>query len=199
MIERTPKPARAAKADARTAARDNISSMLQPGETLVRLARISGGIYWKSVAVLILALIVMTSVILFNLGLFLLLVAAIMAAHAYLTKHYLILALTDKRVLVRQGILNLDTVQLRFNRIESVELEWSIPGRLLNYSVVVLTGTGSRIAVIPFIADGPQFRKDLDERLYADENKAERVVVVGTEQAAAPVAPPPSQPPAPLE
>ncbi len=181
---------------ARASARDNVMSMLQPGETLVRLARVSNGIYWKSVAVLILALIVMTSVILFNLGVFLLLVAAIMATHAYLTKHYLILALTDKRVLVRQGILNLDTVQLRYNRIESVELEWSIPGRILSYSVVVMTGTGSRVAVVPFIADGPQFRKDLDERLYAEENRAERVVVVGQEADAPPSAPPEALPPA---
>ncbi len=162
--------------------RDSITSMLRPDERLIRVARISNGIYWKGIVLFIISLMMMTSVIIFNLGLFMMLVSIIILTHAYLTKHYLLLALTDKRVLVRQGILNLDSIQLRLNRIESVELEWTIPGRILNFSIVVMTGTGSRIAVVPFIADGPQFRKELDEMLLANEDKVERVVVVGQEK-----------------
>lgn len=142
---------------------------LRPGENLVRVARIHWGIYWKGFAVLALSLVLMLKV--FNLGAFFMIVAAITLGLAYLTKHYMLLMLTDKRMVVRHGILNLETVQMHFNRIESVEVFRPPIGRLLGYATVVITGTGSRVTGVPFIADADAFRSDIDRLMFEREEK----------------------------
>lgn len=142
---------------------------LREGETLKRVAQVHWGIYWKGFALLLLSLFLMLTV--FNLGAFFLLVAAVVLSFAYLTKHYLLLVLTDKRLIVRHGILNLETVQMHFNRIESVEVFRPPVGRLLGYATVVVTGTGSRVTSVPFIADADAFRGDLDHMIFEREEK----------------------------
>lgn len=142
---------------------------LREGETLKRIAKVHWGIYWKGIATLALSFLLMLKV--FNLGAFFLLVATVVLSFAYLTKHYLLLALTDKRLIVRHGILNLETVQMHFNRIESVEVFRPPVGRILGYATVVITGTGSRVTSVPFIADADAFRGDLDHMIFEREEK----------------------------
>lgn len=140
-----------------------------PDEKILRVAEFSYGIYWKGLAVLALGVLVAIKV--WTLGLYLMTIAGIMLGVAYVTKHYLLLILTDKRILVRSGILRMDTVQLPLERVESAELERTIPGALLGYAAVVLTGTGSRVIAVPFV-DHPQiFRRVVDEQIYATAKK----------------------------
>lgn len=143
-------------------------SMLLPNERLVRVASISPGIYWKGIALFVISLIVM--VLAFPLGVFLCLVSLMMLGLAFLARAYLLLAATDKRVIVRHGILFLDIIQLRYSKIESVELAWTLIGELLGYASVVITGTGNRVTVIPFVSDAVEFRRAMNEILLARES-----------------------------
>lgn len=147
----------------------SITSMLQENETIVRAARIHDGIFWKGSVVFLLSVPLVIK--LFNLGAFLMFVSIIMLSFAYLTRHYLVLVLTDRRVLIRHGIVHLDVVQIRLNRIESVETLRTLPGRILGYATVVITGTGSRVTSIPYIAEASAFRNELDARLFAEDDK----------------------------
>lgn len=147
----------------------HVRAMLREGEVLKRVAAIHWGIYWKGAALLLIALFLMTKV--FNLGAFLLFVASVILAYEYLMKYYILLALTDKRLIVRFGILNLETVQMHFNRIESVEIFRPPVGRMLGYATVVVTGTGSRVTSIPFVGDAEAFRADLDQMIYDREER----------------------------
>lgn len=147
----------------------NIGTALHEGETLKRVAKIHWGIFWKGGAVFLLSLFLMATV--FNLGAFFLLVSSVLIAFEYLTKHYLLLALTDKRLIVRHGILNLETVQMHFNRIESVEVFRPPVGRILGYATVLVTGTGSRVTAVPFVADADMFRAELDRMIFEREEK----------------------------
>lgn len=147
-----------------------IQPLLREGETLQKVAAVHWGIYWKGIAVLLLALILMIYV--FNLGAFLLIVSSVMLGYAYLIKYYLLLALTDKRVIVRHGIVNLDVVQLHYNRIESVEVFRPIMGRILGYGTVLVTGTGSRVTGIPFVANADAMRTAIDEVVFQQQEKA---------------------------
>ncbi len=149
-----------------------LQSILMPDEKVLRIAQISPGIYWKGVVVLILSLILMLTGAVFNLGLFLLFVSVIMLSIAYLTRYFLLLAATDKRVIIRHGIINLDTIQFRYTKLESVELSRTIIGQILGYASVVITGTGSRVTVIPFIADASRFRAELNKILFEQDEKA---------------------------
>ncbi len=148
-----------------------IEAMLRPDEKLVRVAHVSHAIYWKGVVLFLFAGFLMTHPMIFNLGVLMLVVSLLTLGNEYLSRYYLMLVLTDKRVLLRRGILTLDTVQMRLSRIESVELEWTPMGRVLGYSIVVITGTGSRVVAIPFVSDGPAFRKEMDDMLFALEER----------------------------
>ena len=141
---------------------DDVSVL--PNERVVRVATFSNGIYWKSALVGAFAFVLLIKV--FNLGLFLMLVAVVMFGVAYITKHYLVLILTNKRVLLRSGLIRMDTVQLPIERLESVELERTIPGLVLDYASVVITGTGSRVMGVPFVDDPQTFRRLADRVIY---------------------------------
>jgi uncharacterized membrane protein YdbT with pleckstrin-like domain len=142
-------------------------SMLREGETLVRQAQIHYGIFWKGVALFVISALLMIKI--FNLGAFLMFVSLLMLSVAYLTRYYLLLALTDRRVLIRSGIINLDTVEIQLSRVESVELARTIIGRILGYATVLITGTGSRRIAVPFIGDAETFRAEFHGLLDARE------------------------------
>ena len=140
-----------------------------PDEKLIRVAEFHWGIYWKGLVVLAIGLLVATQV--WTMGLYIMVIAGLMLGTSYLTKHYLLLILTDKRLLVRTGIIRMDTVQMALERIESVELERTIPGMILGYAAVVITGTGSRVVAVPFVDMPHAFRRLTDEQIYAFNNK----------------------------
>lgn len=135
-----------------------------PDERVVKVATFSNGIYWKSGAVFLFSLILMMKVQ--NLGIFLMLVAGVMFGLAYITRHYMVLILTNKRILVRSGLIRMDTIQLPIERIESVELERTLPGLALGYASVILTGTGSRVMGVPYVDQPHIFRRLTDQVIY---------------------------------
>lgn len=138
--------------------------VLRPEETALARSIISLGIYWKGVAVLILAIIVM--ILAFPLGAFLSVVALIIFGFEYLMRHNLLMVVTDQRILIRFGIILVDTIHLRFDRIESVELQTTPPGQIFGYSTVIVTGTGTRLAMIPFIANALEIQMVINDLLH---------------------------------
>lgn len=133
-------------------------------EALIAFAHIHGAIYWKSVAVLLFAIFLMLAVAM-SLGLFFGLVGLIMLVMAHLTRRYLILAASDKRVFVRSGWFYADMIELRYTQIESVEVGIMPIGQIFSYGNVVVTGTGQRRIIVPFVADSVQFRSKVNEIL----------------------------------
>lgn len=149
---------------------DALQSIMMPDEKLLQVAQISPGIYWKGVVMFVFGAIVMTQAL--ALGGFFMFVSVLMLSVSYLTKYFLLLAATDKRIIIRAGIINLDTIQFRYTKLESVELSRTIIGQILGYASVVITGTGSRITVVPFIANASQFREALNKILFDQDDKA---------------------------
>lgn len=148
--------------------RQNGPIALRPGEVILGQAVISQGIYWKSVAVFILALLI-GFLWAWQVGAFLTVVATLMLVFAGIIQKILMLVVTDQRVVTRTGTILVETVDLRLDRIESVELQRTLVGQVLGYSSVVITGTGTRLAFIPFVANGTHIRTVIDEILYKRE------------------------------
>ncbi len=138
-----------------------VKAVLVEGEQVLVQGRIHPAVYWKAGAVLIFALILLPLIPV--MGGFFMIVALIMAGTSALTKHFLLLALTNKRVLSRYGVLQVDVVAIQFDRIESIEMERMLLGQILNYATVVILGTGQRTIRIPFIANAAEFRRKYDE------------------------------------
>lgn len=136
---------------------------LTEDESLISWVRIHGAIYWKAVAVIIFAILLFLWA--YQLGFFFLLVGGIMLVLAHLTRHYLILAATDKRVFIRSGFFYADMIELRYSQIESIELGITPIGQVFHYANVIITGTGQRRIIVPFVADAVQFRAKVNDIL----------------------------------
>lgn len=151
-------------------ARQTVIPMLLPGEELVHLATVSPGIYWKSAAMLLAGCV---AGLLYSpyIGVYFFIVAGVMLVFAYLTRKYLLLAATDKRVIMCGGIANQEVIDLRHDKIESVELLGTLPGMLFGYAGVVLAGTGRVRVIIPFIEDAALFRNTLTQMLLERQEK----------------------------
>lgn len=145
----------------------NVDDMLVKGEQIVERAEIHWGIYWKSAAVFVFAAFV--AMVVFEIGVLLAISALVMFAHATIKKQILMLALTNKRMLFRYGIMQIDVVDMRFSKIESIEIERMPPGYVMGYSNVVIMGTGQRYVVIPYVANGLEIRQAYNRMTLSDE------------------------------
>ncbi len=70
---------------------------------------------------------------------------------------------TNKRVVVKIGILSRHTLEMNLNKIESVNVEQSLIGRILGYGTITIIGTGGTHESFPNIARATEFRKKFQE------------------------------------
>lgn len=154
------------KADKATAM---VRERLVKGEEVLAHSEIHLGIYWKPVVVLILGVLVAIFVAK-ELGILLLVVGLLFAGYNYLRTSILLAVVTNKRLMTRYGILMVDVVDIHFDKIESIELERMLPGYLMGYSNLVVMGTGNRLLVIPYVANGPALRRAYNETVLADKD-----------------------------
>jgi len=73
------------------------------------------------------------------------------------------LAITSRRVIAKFGFISRKTVELNLSKIESIQVDQSILGRMLNYGSLVIAGGGNPQAPIPGISDPMGFRKAFAE------------------------------------
>ncbi len=144
-----------------------IEKILVSGEEVILRAELHDAIYWKSVVVLIFSFILFFFIV--PLSVLFALVGIIMLCTTILTKHYLLLAITNKRVLARYGLLQMDVVDIRISMVESIDLERMLLGHILGYASVVVMGTGQRLIRVPYIKNADEFRKYYNEMVLADE------------------------------
>ena len=148
----------------------SIQERLVKGEEVLVQAEIHWGIYWRAIAVFIFSLIV-ALVFAIELGILLAVVSVLMGSYAIALKNILLMVVTNKRIFSRYGILQVDVVDVHFDKIESIELERMLPGYLFGYSNVVVMGTGNRYIVIPFVSNGVELRRAYNEITLSDEEK----------------------------
>jgi hypothetical protein len=145
----------------------DIDSLLVGGEQVVIRAVVSPFIYWQSGAVFLLSLVV--ALVVWQLGGLLAVTAAVMFAYAAIRKEILLLVVTNKRVLARYGILQVDVVDIRFSKIESVELERMPTGYLMGYANLIVMGTGQRYITIPYVANAAEIRQAYNRLTLSDD------------------------------
>jgi uncharacterized membrane protein YdbT with pleckstrin-like domain len=65
---------------------------------------------------------------------------------------------TDHRIIVKRGIVSLHTVELNVDKVESVDVDQSLFGRMFDFGQVTIHGVGARWDPIPMITDPLGFR-----------------------------------------
>jgi len=93
------------------------------------------------------------------LGVVFLALGALALAVGFIKRSSTELAVTNRRVIAKFGLVRRSTVELNLAKIESIRVEQSVPGRLLGYGSIFVTGTGSTIEPIPYISEPIKFRQ----------------------------------------
>lgn len=72
-------------------------------------------------------------------------------------------AITNKRIIVKTGLISRKTLEMNLSKIESVNVDQSILGRLLGYGTIRIIGTGGTREEFPNISNPIEFRKKFQE------------------------------------
>jgi len=75
------------------------------------------------------------------------------------------IAVTNRRVLIKKGILKRETLELFISKIESVVVNESFPGRMLGYGTVVVRGTGGTPEVFDRVSHPIEFRRRIQSQI----------------------------------
>ena len=78
---------------------------------------------------------------------------------AYLRRMTTELAVTNKRVIAKSGLISRSTVELNLTKVESVRVEQSMLGRMLGYGSIFVGGTGATHAPVRFVEDPLTFKQ----------------------------------------
>jgi uncharacterized membrane protein YdbT with pleckstrin-like domain len=74
------------------------------------------------------------------------------------------LAVTDRRVIFKRGLVRRHTVEMNMDKVESVDVDQSVMGRIFNYGDVTVRGTGASIEPLRLIHDPLAFRSCVTAR-----------------------------------
>jgi uncharacterized membrane protein YdbT with pleckstrin-like domain len=55
------------------------------------------------------------------------------------------IAVTDRRIILKRGLIQRHTIEINMDKVESVDVDQSILGRIFDYGTVTVHGTGTGI------------------------------------------------------
>jgi uncharacterized membrane protein YdbT with pleckstrin-like domain len=73
--------------------------------------------------------------------------------------------ITNQRVIVKEGFLTRKTIEVFLKSVESVQVDQSIWGRILNFGTVIVSGTGGVTDPLNMIRKPLDFKKQVQQRL----------------------------------
>jgi uncharacterized membrane protein YdbT with pleckstrin-like domain len=144
-----------------------IEKSLLSGENVVYRARLHWILYGTTIFVAVLALVAFgialyaENPIIAYVGGGLLLIALLAGIAAYIKRSSAEFAVTNHRVIIKVGIISRRTVELLLQQVEGVGVEQSFWGRLLNYGVIKVSGTGETHEVFRRISRPLEFRRNV--------------------------------------
>ena len=107
-----------------------VEGALVKDEKVVHMGHISLWSLWHLLAAGVLLLPA------FGLGLIFLIIA-------YVRYKSVELAVTTKRIIVKHGFIRRQTVEINLDKVESIQVEQGMLGRLFNFGTLIISGTGT--------------------------------------------------------
>ena len=149
-----------------------VRRVLQPGETIVYSTKLHRIIYWRAILLLIVCIMLAGAAWYMadnkNLSLALAIAAVIFALlglssalRTFIRRWTTELAVTDRRVIYKEGLIARRTLEMNRSRVESVDVYQTILGRILGYGTITLRGTGGSLEPMHTIDDPLAFRSHI--------------------------------------
>jgi uncharacterized membrane protein YdbT with pleckstrin-like domain len=92
-------------------------------------------------------------------------IGAIPLAVALIKRSAAEFAVTNKRVILKTGVVRRRTAEMFLNKIESVGVDQTVLGRILNYGSIVVHGTGGSSEPFDFVAKPLELRRQVQEQI----------------------------------
>lgn len=70
---------------------------------------------------------------------------------------------TNKRIVVKTGFISRYTFEMNLNKVETVNVDQSIFGRIFGYGTIIIIGTGGTRETFATIAKPLEFRRNFQE------------------------------------
>jgi membrane protein YdbS with pleckstrin-like domain len=80
-------------------------------------------------------------------------------------------AVTDKRVLAKHGFIQRDSIETLLSKVEAIEVDQGVTGRMFGYGSVSITGTGGTQESFPMISHPLEFRRQIQSQIVAQEDR----------------------------
>jgi uncharacterized membrane protein YdbT with pleckstrin-like domain len=80
---------------------------------------------------------------------------------AILQKKTTEMAVTNKRVIIKTGIISRRTIEMNLSKIENIEVNQSIIGRIFGYGIITIVGTGGTHEPFKNVSQPLDFRKSV--------------------------------------
>ncbi len=74
------------------------------------------------------------------------------------------IAVTDRRVIAKRGLIARHTVEMNMDKVESVDVDQSVLGRIFGYGTITVHGTGADIEPLINISSPIEFRNQVIAR-----------------------------------
>ena len=85
----------------------------------------------------------------------------------FLTRKTSEFAVTNKRVVLKTGIISRKALDVQLDKIEGIVVDQGILGRMLNYGTIIVRGTGGASQPFHKIDDPLNFKRMVDEAIEA--------------------------------
>jgi uncharacterized membrane protein YdbT with pleckstrin-like domain len=148
-----------------------VQQVLQPGETVRLRTNLHWFVYLPSLIALVIGMSLGawyyarldTAEGQFNLLLLIgtlipLATGLLLAAFAWLKRYGTEIAVTNHRVIYKTGLIRRHTTEINMDKIERVDVDQGILGRVFGYGTVTIRGTGEAVEPISNIGDPLDFR-----------------------------------------
>ena len=142
-----------------------VEGVLQPGEEVRHVSTIHWGIYWPAILLFLLALAgvagfaeqiapplpLLVAAVAFAIGLLFFL-------GAWFRRWTTELAVTNRRIVFKRGFIRRHSIEMNMDKVESVDVDQSVLGRILGYGDIVVHGTGGGLEPLRRIDSPIAFR-----------------------------------------
>ncbi len=82
------------------------------------------------------------------------------------------LAVTTKRVIVKHGFIRRQTIEINMNKVESIQVDQGVLGRVFDFGTLIIAGTGTSHAPITGVCAPMAFRKAFIEAQEGSKSDA---------------------------
>jgi uncharacterized membrane protein YdbT with pleckstrin-like domain len=142
-----------------------LDHVLQPGEKILYRTTVSWTLFFPGIALLIVAIIVYglasTAIPLFWANILFAIIglpALFLLFRAWFARWTTEIAVTNSRIILKRGFIRRHTIEMHMDKVESVDVDQSLLGRLLNYGNITVRGTGAGFEPLHMIDHPLRFR-----------------------------------------